>query len=126
MKKISFYVIFFVLSSCTIYRNGTLQNSTVLNQRNFVYKGLAEGEAKEIYLLAFLGLGNRRNLVRDAYADMQNNFPLKEGQVYANVGVDTRWSSYILWTTRKVVVSGDLIELQAVKRNANKWILSSD
>lgn len=108
MKKV-FFVFFALLNSCTIYHNGSFQNSTVLNQRNFVYKGMAEGEVKEIYLFG-IGLGNQRNLVRQAHLNMKRDFPLKNGQAYANTSVDMSLNHYLLWTTRKAIISADLVE----------------
>jgi hypothetical protein len=58
------------------------------------------------------GLGKNDALMFQAKKDMMQNYPLKEGQSFANITVDTSHSAFLIFNTEKITVTADVVEFK--------------
>lgn len=98
----------FLLSSCA-FHHGYLNNSTALSSNNFTIKGQAKGDSKITYVIGFGGL-SKTALVAEAKQNMMYNYPLREGEAYANTTVDVKNSFVLFVRTVKVTITADIIK----------------
>jgi len=71
----------------------------------------ATGQSKALYVIGLGGL-NSKTLVRDAKMNMYSNYPLQQGQAYANVTVDWHQAFYFLAMENTVTISADIVNLE--------------
>jgi hypothetical protein len=110
MKKVYllFVVLSTLLSSCALH-NGYINNSVALSSNNYIIKGQANGAATATYIFGFGGL-DRTAMVAEAKKEMMYNFPLREGEAYANISVDKKNTIILFVRTAKVTISADIVK----------------
>ena len=110
MKKVYllFVVLTTILSGCAMH-NGYINNSVALSSNNYIIKGQASGAATATYIFGLGGL-DRTAMVAEAKKDMMYNFPLREGEAYANTSVVWKNSFIFFVKTSKVTISADIIK----------------
>lgn len=104
---IQFFCVGLVSVSCA-FHSGNI--SSAPQGADFQYVSIAVGEAKSHKIFAIGGI-NRDALVQEAKSEMMRNRPLKAGEAYANVSVDTKRSYYLIYWQTKVSVSADIIKI---------------
>jgi hypothetical protein len=115
MKKNSilfsiFFLVSLLLTSCA-FHYGNITSSASLSANNFRIVKLAKGEATATRVFGLGGLG-KEALVAEAKADLLQNYPLKDGQVLANITVDFKNSFVFFINTTKATVTADIIEFK--------------
>ncbi len=80
-----------------------------LSDGNFNMIGLAQGTAKSVRILGIGGL-SKKALVFEAKKDLYSNFPLKKGQVFANMSVDVTNRFILVYHETLVTISADIID----------------
>ena len=119
MNKLLIYlnVIFFsiLLSSCAFSREAMnnenlLQTSVVLTQRNYKVVGYANGISEQTYVLGIGGL-SAKSLKESAMSEMLNKADLYgKPRAIVNVNVQFKNQYYILWSKKKAIATGTIIE----------------
>lgn len=97
-----------LLTSCATY-NGTQQGSASLSQPNFRYAGSVYGTVDAVY---FLGIGghNHQTLLNEARANMQQQFPLRNGLALANVSTETKNSYFFPIVRKRIIITADVVD----------------
>ena len=113
----SFYILLsvFFFNSCA-YHSGVMTGNASLTDGNFQVVKLAVGHARVSH---FLGIGGLKTdaIVFEAKQDLLRNYPLKRGQVLANVTVDFKRSYFILVDITKVTLTADVIDFTPINNN---------
>ena len=113
MKKIlrllAFVSIIISLNSCAIH-TGYMNNSASLSQANFKY--VQSGIMGTANTTHFLGIGGltRSAIVEEAKHNMLKNRPLRHNQALANITVNWKTGFYFIISTRKCIVTADVVE----------------
>jgi hypothetical protein len=108
MHKIPIVIIGACLLCSCAFHSGvmTADLPTDFNQE---IKKRAKGKAATVHVLGIGGL-DHKHLVADAKKNMYSNYPLKDGEAYANLVVDYRFFPYLLVLVREVYVTADVVE----------------
>jgi|AACY02.2.fsa_nt_gi hypothetical protein len=98
------------LSSCAKIHMGVVNGSAQLSQRNFTYNGQAKGESSAVYIFG-IGGNDKEKLIDEAWMAMNKNFPLKDGQAYANVRYNLTTQNVLgyLYMKRTQHVTADIV-----------------
>lgn len=114
--KILYYLLFCILfSSCAFSREAVnnenlLQTSVVLTQRNYKVVGYANGISEQTYVLGIGGL-SAKSLKESAMSEMLNKADLYgKPRAIVNVNVQFKNQYYILWSKKKAIATGTIIE----------------
>tara|TARA_R110002050_G_scaffold300621_1_gene471011 strand:+ start:40656 stop:41429 length:774 start_codon:yes stop_codon:yes gene_type:complete len=107
-KSLQLLFILFLFSSCA-FHSGMMTGNASLTDANFQVVQLAVGHSKTVHIIGLGGLKSDA-IVFEAKQDLLRNYPLKQGQVLANVSVDFKRSFYFVVGVTKVTVTADVVE----------------
>ncbi len=98
----------FFLNSCA-FHTGMMTSSASLTDGNFKVVQFASGEVTTRH---FFGIGGLKKdaVVKEAKQDLLRKYPLKRGQVLANVTVDVKRTYFLMVITTKTTVSADIVQ----------------
>jgi hypothetical protein len=100
-----------LLSSCAAH-TGYMANSASLDKANFSYVAPnISGKASATYIFGFGGL-NREALVNEAKQAMLAQHPLKDNQALANLTVNFKISTILIYSSVKCTVTADVVEFK--------------
>ena len=122
-KTIIFILSVIFLSSCAFHAGNTSSNAAVMNG-DFSIMDIASGEASTVLVFGIGGL-SKDALVLEAKKDMYRNFPLQEGQIYANITVDYKRGFYIFVVETTVTVSADIIQFNPSEEQKKNDVFSN-
>jgi hypothetical protein len=110
MKKNLLYSLLLIisLSSCAFHQ-GVISGSASINSKNFKTIKMATGVATATRILGFGGL-SKDALVAQAKKNLLEKYPIKDGQVLANITVDFKYTFILLYNQTKVTMTADIIE----------------
>jgi hypothetical protein len=110
MKKNLLYFLLLItcLSSCA-FHGGVISGSASISSKNFKTVNSAKGVANATRILGIGGL-SKDALVAEAKKNLLEKYPLKDGQVLANITVDFKNTFILLYTQTKVTMTADIIE----------------
>lgn len=102
-----------MFSSCASALTGSMTNSAALSSNNFTYlKRDIQGKSQATYVLGIGGM-KREAIVKEAKANMLQNFALRDNQTLANVIVDFKYSTFLgIVATTKCYVTADIVEFK--------------
>jgi hypothetical protein len=106
----SFYLIIslFVFNSCA-YHSGVITSSASLTNANFQVVELAIGKAQTTHVFGIGGLKSDA-IVFEAKQDLLRKYPLKRGQVLANISVDFKRSFYLIVMFTEATITADIVD----------------
>jgi hypothetical protein len=90
---------------------------------DFSIMDIASGEASTVLVFGIGGL-SKDALVLEAKKDMYRNYPLQEGQIYANITVDYKRGFYIFVVETTVTVSADIIQFSPLEKQKENDVFS--
>jgi hypothetical protein len=112
MKKNVLYLLGTIvfLSSCAFHQ-GFISGSASISTSNFKTIKLATGVATATRILGIGGL-SKNGLVAEAKKNLLENYPLKDGQVLANITVDFRNKFVLILNETQCTMTADIIEFK--------------
>jgi len=102
-----------LLQSCATHL-GTMSSNANLSNNNFKIVDMAYGYSSTTHVLGMGGMG-KDALVLEAKRNLYKNYPLSQGQVFANLSVDFKNEFCIFWMNTKVIISADVVDFNNPK-----------
>lgn len=96
-----------LISSCTFHR-GMMSGNMYAKTSETDFIQFSIGRSSTVRLLGFGG-AKTQGLVFDAKNDLYYNYPLKEGQAYANFTVDIQDFYFLIFSKTTAIVSADIV-----------------
>ncbi|MCA1764123.1 MAG: hypothetical protein LC664_14195 [Flavobacteriales bacterium] len=109
MKRIITFICLSVLISSCAFHEGIMTSSASLTDGDFRVVRFVSGSAKTVHIFGIGGL-KPKALMYEAKKDMYLNFPLKEGQVYANISSDFKRSYFPFVGVTRATITADIVE----------------
>ncbi len=107
MKTHSYFFVLIFLSGCA-FHSGMMTANPEYTQNNLELKELATAEANSVRFLGIGGL-SKQALVLEAKKNLYQNYPLNQGQAYANISVDIRDLYLFIYHKTTITLSADII-----------------
>jgi len=99
-----------LMGSCAFH--GGMMTANLLPNPESEIVGQGFGRAKTVHVLGIGGL-DHQSLMADAKRNLYANRPLKKGETYANLVVNTRIIPWIMVIVTELTVTADIVKLQA-------------
>jgi hypothetical protein len=111
MKRTIYYPVILLFFSACAFHGGMMTTNTLPYPESEILR-VGSGSARTVHILGIGGL-DHKSLMADAKKNLYANNPLKKGETYANLAVNTRVFPWLPAFVTELTVTADIVKLQA-------------